>query len=163
MKYHSEGAKGIAFANKETNMCHRLFFFVVLLSLIPSQASSWDDKKTHPILTKQAVKNATDFEDVLNMQLGFEDADIKLSNGLETLSITDWLRKDSLKEDDPLCRAANHFHNPWKPWDESKMTDSIWILDKLCGAFTSFGAKYSNISWATGFRKTIESDPIDYY
>ena len=121
MKYHSEGMKGIPFANKEIDMCHRLFVFVILLILTPSQASSWDDKRTHPALTEEAVKRATGFEGLLTYQLGFEDADVILSNGQDSRPITEWLMEGSRLEDEPLCRAASHFHDPWKPWEESML------------------------------------------
>ncbi len=90
-------------------MYNRLFFFIILFALIPSQASSWDDKKTHPTLTEKAVKTAANFKDVLTSQLGFKKKfDEKLSNGKKTLSITEWLKLGSKKEDDPICRADDY-------------------------------------------------------
>ncbi|MCI5207548.1 MAG: hypothetical protein D3910_01865, partial [Candidatus Electrothrix sp. ATG2] len=135
-------------------MCHRLFVFVVLLILIPSQASSWDDTRTHPALTKEAVKRATGFEGLLTYQLGFEDTDVRLSNGQDTRPITEWLTEGSHLEDVPVCRAANHFHNPWELWKDSMLTDPTWFTKAVCSVFYSqFGIPYSNISWATGIRK----------
>ena len=72
-------------------MRRQLFFFILFLILTPLHARAWDDKETHPALTEEAVKNAKDFEKILNSQLGFEDADVKLSNGQKSLSITEWL------------------------------------------------------------------------
>ena len=106
-------------------MRNRLFLFIILFSLIPSWVGAWDDKNTHPALTLEAVDRATNFKDALKSQLGLEGEPIreKLYNGKNTYSITKWLTLGSEKEDDPLCRAANHFHNPWKPWEESMLTD----------------------------------------
>ncbi|MCI5207550.1 MAG: hypothetical protein D3910_01875 [Candidatus Electrothrix sp. ATG2] len=103
-----------------------LFFFIILFFLVPSWSGAWDDKSTHPAFTEQAVRNTVLFKKgVLKSQLGFEgQIEEYLYNGKNTLSIIEWLTRGSEKEDDPMCRAANHFHNPWKPWEESKLTDS---------------------------------------
>ncbi|MCI5142717.1 MAG: hypothetical protein D3909_13540 [Candidatus Electrothrix sp. ATG1] len=60
---------------------------------------------------------------MLKYQLGFKDDDVKLSKGQHIYPIAEWLELGSKKEDDPMCRAANHFHDPWKPWDKSELTD----------------------------------------
>jgi hypothetical protein len=106
-------------------MRNRLFFFIILFSLIPSWSGAWDDKSTHPTFTEQAVRNTVLFKKgVLKSQLGFEgQIKEKLYNEKKTHSIIEWLALGSEKEDEPMCRAANHFHDPWKPWDKSELTD----------------------------------------
>jgi len=105
-------------------MCHRVFFFIILLVLIPSQASSWDDKNTHPALTAEAVDQAKEFKYVLTSQLGFEgEIGEELYNGKESRTISEWLVEGSHLGDVPACRAANHFHNPWEVWKDSMLTD----------------------------------------
>ncbi|MCI5142715.1 MAG: hypothetical protein D3909_13530 [Candidatus Electrothrix sp. ATG1] len=102
-----------------------LFFFIILFFLVPSWSGAWDDKSTHPAFTREAVNRTTLFKDALKSQLGFEgQIKEKLYNEKKTHSIIEWLALGSEKEDEPMCRAANHFHNPWKPWEESKLTDS---------------------------------------
>ncbi len=132
-------------------MCKQFFGLMILFCLIPSWIYAFDHKQTHPELTTQAVKNTEYFENVLKMQLGFEDADKLLNNGEHTYSITKWLKEGSKEEDDPACRAASHFHNPLKPWTESRLTDPLWIVDRWCEISSPFREKYSNVSWATGF------------
>ncbi|MCI5141459.1 MAG: hypothetical protein D3909_06990 [Candidatus Electrothrix sp. ATG1] len=104
---------------------NRLVIFIFLLFLLsPSLAGAWDDKKTHPTLTLQAIRNTKDVKDVLTSQLGFEkNFDEKLYNGNDTFTITKWLTEGSHLEDVPTCRAANHFHNPWELWKDSMLTD----------------------------------------
>ena len=99
-------------------MYNRFFFFlIVLFALTPSRARGWDDVETHPAFTEEAVKKAEGFKDALTSQLGFEgEIGEELYNRKENHNITKRLTEGSRKEDEPLCRAANHFHNPWEPW-----------------------------------------------
>jgi len=78
--------------------------------------------------------------------------DQELNNGSKIRTITLWLEDGSREEDEPNCRAANHFHDPLKSWETSQLTDPIWAVDRFCEATTRFRTKYSNISWATGIR-----------
>ncbi|WLE97334.1 MAG: hypothetical protein QTN59_00575 [Candidatus Electrothrix communis] len=115
-------------------MYNRFFFFlIVLFALTPSQTRGWDDIETHPAFTEEAVDRAKDFKDALTSQLGFEgEIREKLYNGKSTHSIIKWLQDGSEKEDNPMCRAASHFHDPWKPWEESKLTDPAWYVNLYC-------------------------------
>ncbi|MCI5120785.1 MAG: hypothetical protein D3908_06275 [Candidatus Electrothrix sp. AUS4] len=108
---------------KGIDMHGKFFFFIVLVVLTPSWVIAWDDVDTHPAITERAVDKTKDLKSALKDQLGLEDIDTKLSDGLNSYSIKRWLQTGSRLEDDPLCRAANHFHNPWKPWDQSELTD----------------------------------------
>jgi hypothetical protein len=96
----------------------------LLLSLAPSQTRAWDDKKTHPTLTEIAVNKATGLKDALKSHLGFEEKlNKKFYNDHDKYTITEWLQEGSHLEDVPVCRAANHFHNPWELWKDSMLTD----------------------------------------
>ncbi|MCW5211032.1 hypothetical protein VU03_04850 [Desulfobulbus sp. N3] len=100
-----------------------VFTFLSFL-LSPSQATAWDDIETHPAFTEEAIKRTKSFKDALTSQLGFDKIfDEKLYNGKDTQSITKWLQEGSEKEDNPMCRAASHFHNPWEVWKDSMLTD----------------------------------------
>jgi hypothetical protein len=134
-------------------MYKHFFYLVVVLSLVPpTLACAFDNKQTHPLLTEIALTNTEHFDSILKVQLGIDEG-VKgmLNNGEDTYSITKWLREGSKEEDDPACRASSHFHNPLKSWNESKLTDPIWLVDLWCDASSPFLEKYSNVSWATGF------------
>ena len=129
--------------------------WLVILSLLVSVASSYayDNKKTHRTITEKAVNHVLTSTTVLQEQLGFTQRyQQKISNGNKVQKITLWLQDGSQEEDEPNCRAANHFHDPLKSWETSQLTDPIWAVDRFCEATTRFRTKYSNISWATGIR-----------
>ena len=50
-----------------------------------------------------------------------------------------------------MCRAGNHFHNPLKPWDEAKLTDTVWLYEFAKCDRGPYAEEYSNLVWATGF------------
>ena len=140
--------------------CSIIVFFVN-----SSLAFAYDNKKTHPSITKEAVGKAAESDLFLQEQLGFvEGYRQNLNNGYRIRTITDWLKDGSTKEDEPNCRAANHFHDPLKSWESSQLTDPIWAVDRFCEATTRFRTKYSNISWATGIRNSdgdLMSDDVN--
>jgi len=153
MKLHSENRKKINGVKRGNKMYKYLLYLIIMFLVHSSLAFAYDNKKTHPSLTEKAINNAIDSETVLIEQLGFlEGYGQELNNGSETQKIIDWLKDGSKEEDEPNCRAANHFHDPLKPWEDSKLTDPIWIVDWFCEATTKFRTKYSNISWATGIK-----------
>ena len=88
-------------------------YFITLCLLFPSWASAWDDIHTHPAITEEAVDNVKVFDDFLITQLDIKNINTeRLSNGKDAKTITQWLQTGSTEEDKPMCRAANHFHNP---------------------------------------------------
>ena len=135
-----------------------LKYFVSLIIVCVGYSTisfAYDNKKTHPSLTEKAVEHAEESNTFLKEQLGFTRGYTQfLSNGIKNRKITDWLQDGSKEEDEPACRAANHFHDPLKPWEESQLTDNVWYLDTFfCKPFyPGFRTKYSNISWATGIK-----------
>jgi hypothetical protein len=60
-------------------------------------------------------------------------------------------------EDDPKCRASNHFHNPLNsiPWTNAFMVDDPFYVSGWCSSSLNDGgkwaSKYSAVSWATGY------------
>ncbi|HID70853.1 MAG TPA: hypothetical protein EYP35_10470 [Desulfobacterales bacterium] len=100
-------------------MINVLISLIVIFSLAPSTSLAYDNKQTHPLLTEKAIEQSQNFLNVLQKQLGFEDAGKEMSNGEKVQSITEWLKVGSKEEDEPSCRAANHFHDPLKPWESS--------------------------------------------
>lgn len=134
-------------------MSKNIVLLTFLFFMIPFWGYAFDNKQTHPLLTEKAVENATILDDMLKTQLGFaEGVREKLRNGeITPQAITEWFKTGSKEEDEPACRAANHFHDPLKDWSQSKLTDTVWIVDRWCDATSPFREKYSNISWATGY------------
>ena len=134
-------------------MNNLLWLLIISLMLSVDSSYAYDNKQTHRTLTEKAVGNVVTSATVLRQQLGFLDEyRTKLNNGNKSQKIIEWLQDGSTEEDDPLCRATNHFHDPLKEWKDSQLTDPVWIVDRICEETTEFYIKYSNISWATGIK-----------
>ena len=148
-------------------MLRYCLLFIMLCFLFPSWIYGWDDQNTHPTITDEAIKHAKDLESFLTTQLGIED-DTELNNGEHNKNIIEWLQTGSTEEDDPMCRAANHFHNPLKHWKEAMLSDNSQAIDIICKSiptFSAYSTKYSNLVWATGLVDTDQtrlSPPVNY-
>jgi len=93
--------------------CSIIVFFVN-----SSLAFAYDNKKTHPSITKEAVGKSVESDLFLQEQLGFvKGYRENFNNGHKTRKIIEWLQDGSKEEDVPNCRAANHFHDPLKSWE----------------------------------------------
>ncbi len=131
------------------------FIFIVLIIFKCSLFSyAYDDRITHPEITKNAVKSSK-VGNYLKQNLGNQ-----FSSGTETIvngiAVLDWLTKGSTDEDTPNCRASNHFHNPLLPWDQSYMSDDVTpVASKIRDFCNVTGWPYllrkSNVTWATGY------------
>ena len=66
--------------------------------------------------------------------------------------LSEWLARGSRVEDDPMCRATNHFHNPRRDWMESGMRDQPGFVDWRCSIseYPTENLK-SAVHWATGY------------
>ncbi len=123
---------------------------VLVQTLLVSNIFAFDDKVTHPHLTRISAEKSnlgTYFRSQINLQDGIQT----LLNGK---SIVRWLQYGAEMEDDPACRASNHFHDPYKSWSEAGLTDNLWVVDLIC-IFQESGQYppdeiYSNLTWATG-------------
>lgn len=66
-----------------------------------------------------------------------------LGQGIETVFMAkraqQWLRDGGQLEDEPACRASNHFHNPLNffTWTNSNMSDMPWPLSGAVSSATS--------------------------
>lgn len=76
-----------------------------------------------------------------------------LKTTLGSKNILKWLQYGAEMEDDPVCRAGNHFHNPYLYWTESGLSDTLWPVDLYCYATIEFppSSIESNVTWATGY------------
>lgn len=135
---------------------HYSFFAIFLLLLLnATYAVAFDDQVTHPAITDKAI--TSQFDQYLKSYLGFQSGkQAELYLGNTKLSILKWLTQGSTDEDDPNCRAANHFHDPTKPWDQSQLSDDTTLLTDIIGLYCLnegwlFTNRKSDITWATGF------------
>jgi|GEM_PF-1138148 len=131
----------------------RITSVVVFLLLVVNctMVHAWNDKVTHPDLTKIATGIKVNDEDeaplletYLRDNLGFRDAfEETLPYKSKQKSILDILKEGSKEEDSPIKRSFNHFHEPI----------SNLGLNQLCWPFNP--DKYvwkgeSALGWARG-------------
>jgi hypothetical protein len=134
--------------------------FIVLMS--PSIIAAYNDDITHPHITERAIE-ISNFDTYLQNNLGFTKSKDPNQPGtfFKGHYVTELLQKGSELEDDPACRASNHFHNPLLDWDVSGLADTLWPVNLWCYGLGS--GQYppddisSNITWATGY---LSSDSI---
>jgi hypothetical protein len=124
--------------------------------LIPSISYSFDDRETHPRITRSAV-SSSNIGSMLRDDLGYiasTETEIRGQTG-RTFSIMDWVRLGSVEEDDPACRASHHFHHPLRPFLNSGVTDQPLFIRLYC-LTTGHPNIFSNVTWATGYTSPIE-------
>ena len=120
-----------------------------------SSALSFDDQITHPDLTDKAVESSM-LDKYLKTNLALDKGlNAKFPSNTET-TVKDLFKKGATDEDDPICRASNHFHNPLLNWDQSYMTDDIltWkgrLVRSRCEEEWPYSERLSNVIWATGY------------
>ncbi|MCP4021746.1 MAG: hypothetical protein GY729_07880 [Desulfobacteraceae bacterium] len=106
-------------------MIKQIFYSIAFCMLITSSAFAFDNKSSHPTITQKALKDNITFKTKLKENFGFEDGlKTNLPNGLtdgrkKHRTITEWLKQGAYEEDEPQCRASNHFHNPLLPWEQA--------------------------------------------
>jgi len=125
-----------------------LIQFIILFMSLSSTVLAFDNDITHTFLTETAIQNSG-IGDIISR-------DLKLPEGIKAYVhgkfISDWLKEGAFQEDEPDCRASNHFHNPLRTWTASHMTDRPWLIDFCCS-----GGEYppenitANVTWATGY------------
>lgn len=136
--------------------------------------AAYDDELTHPQITESSVtKSLLKSKKYLSVNLGegFSNDYDSIVNGKKVI---EWLMDGATDEDDPHCRAASHFHNPLKFWDESALSDTNETLTGVginlrcfIGAYSDRYSihKYSNLTWATGYTSptSVDSDTGNDY
>jgi len=135
---------------------------VVYFIITASNAYSFDDQETHPDLTERAIINSS-FNSYLVNTLGITEGVEKKFKGISLFSsnksVMEWMKKGSTDEDDPPCRASNHFHNPRLPWDQSYNTDAPEYISFWCHNVPPTWPLFSNITWATGLTQKSQTTP----
>jgi len=110
----------------------RLLPLLTLLGVV-GPGTAFDDQSTHRILTETTVPQSR-LDSVLKRELGFAD-------GAETVLASHGRRQDarsllaigSILEDDPACRASNHFHNPLRGFSSAQLGDLRTVVEAVCG------------------------------
>lgn len=130
------------------------FFLLCLVTLICEHAMAWNDDFTHPKITATAII-ASDVSKYLIDNLNLKNG---VHSSFGDRSAFDWLQTGAELEDDPACRASNHFHDPLKPWSQAGLTDTWWPVDIWCYLGGQFPPDQisSSLTWATGF---LSADP----
>jgi hypothetical protein len=142
----------------------------MIILLIPLTSLAFNDELTHIELTRRAISTFnSDINNYLGENLGIEKGTKKI---IGDRTIKEWLEYGSEMEDDPPCRAANHFHNPSLLWENAGLSDHYFPVDIFCifGDYKPL-ALPSNLTWATGFfsrspdslnTKIIEENTYDW-
>lgn len=138
-------------------MKKNIFVILVVTILFPIKGFAWNDEVTHPNITSHAVLSSG-LDAYLQNNLGFTESQDPNKPGtlLNGKYVTKEIAHGAKREDDPACRASNHFHNPLaKNWYSARLTDTWWLTDIWCWGF-GYG-QYpssqicSNLTWATGY------------
>ncbi len=96
-----------------------LMLIVTVISMYSGKIFAWNDEFTHRSLTGFAIRSSK-VGDYLRDYLGMHQG-IETTIGNEVLA--ELIKKGSQAEDEPLCRASNHFHTPHRDWKESYMSE----------------------------------------
>ncbi|ABK18036.1 hypothetical protein Sfum_2355 [Syntrophobacter fumaroxidans MPOB] len=128
----------------------RLLYLISILFLFGyTSVEAFDNRETHPALTDSAVRQVrasldSHFKDKLILPQGLDTP----LHGRPTL---DWLTFGADREDVPICRASNHFHNPRNDlsWTESGMSDEPWYVSLYCVDIPVTSA----VAYATAYRE----------
>ncbi len=132
---------------------------LVAMATPPHFADGFDDITTHVQLTAVSTLRSS-VDRVLKTELGLRAgsaADLR-SGGGRSQTVAEWLQIGSRLEDEPPCRAGNHFHNPLRPFTTSQVSDRPDFINFWCG-FTEFTPIRSNVMWSTRFVSPTEQGP----
>jgi hypothetical protein len=130
---------------------------VPFILLATTKVEAFDNKVSHVDITSKAATTNINFQNYLKQNLGFEDKLNTIIPNNSGTKIIDWLTSGSDLEDVPVCRAANHFHNPIHTgdWKQSQSTD-VWPQDQIC-QHDGWTPRYSNVTWATGLASPTDT------
>lgn len=125
----------------------------------PTAVKAFDDLDTHPRITRGAIARSN-LNEVLIGDLGLRDGiqtQLQHPSGARA-TISKWLEDASRLEDNPACRAGNHFHNPLKSFMSSGVTDRPFFINSVC-ASTPFATIISAVRWGTGYTDPATRGP----
>lgn len=123
---------------------------LILVLIWNSSVNAYDDKITHPEITKKAIASSN-LESYLTGNFGN-----KFANGVEKTfingkSVRNWLTTGATAEDAIICRRSTHFLNPLRQWIYAGMNE--FLINDKCTSYQQPGAvsKYSALAWGTGY------------
>jgi hypothetical protein len=116
------------------------------------------NESTHRAINAQAGQGSQ-LDATLRNSLGFlfgADTPIRDRNGTTNVnglvnSALDWVVLGGVKEDDPYCRAARHFHDPLQPWDTAGLRTLNPFIVGACSAQTYA----SSVRWGQDANQSI--------
>lgn len=114
-------------------MTKRIFktvLFLYFIVLFPIKGIAYDSDNVHPKVNEEASKQSINLGAVLK-NLGFEKGVNSIVNNQE---IYKWFREGGIKEDSPIYRANNHFHDPLKLWNSAGLSGNWLGLSSLVWA-----------------------------
>jgi hypothetical protein len=104
---------------------------LIVLLCISTNIFAWSGGKTHPPITKEAIKKKTTlFDEFLETQLNLDgglDYQPQYTQDGEYQKIIDWITYGSENEDAPIPRVYTHFHNPTFPWTSAGLSSHNWV------------------------------------
>jgi Tol biopolymer transport system component len=138
------------------NLCLLIACITIVFSI---DAWAWNDDVTHPHLTRTAIQKS-EMAKYLENQLNSTEG---INTVLGGKTIFRWIQEGALLEDDPACRASNHFHDPLVPsWEDAGLSDMQGLVKLWCWGFGvgEFPPNEisSSVTWATGIRSP---QPLD--
>lgn len=121
-------------------MKYGLLVLLLCFSLIPSAVFCFDNNETHPKLTTQAILSAR-MDAILKQNLGITkgiNQALTFPSGITSrinspAPILEIIKDGAYAEDIPMCRAANHFHDPIK---NMGLSDVLYSAADPCGILT---------------------------
>jgi len=123
-----------------------IFYLFLIFLFIKANIFAYDSDYIHPTINKNAVIQAKQLNLALR-NIGFESGHDTYLNGKKTFL---WFSEGGTKEDSPIYRANNHFHDPLKPWSSAGLKDSllgrssiVWAQDQKLMSLVAGG----NWSW----------------
>lgn len=141
-----------------------ILIIVAFVAISGTETFAWNDEITHPHVTFESVRFSS-FGKFTEEQLKLADGAFTNLNGKR---LHEWLQHGAEQEDYPSCRASNHFHDPYKPWDQSGLSDTQWLVELWCWGLGMgqypFSDISSNLTWATGYSSetTLNHERMDF-
>jgi hypothetical protein len=113
-----------------------LLIMTLNLILFVTDIAAYDSDYVHPQVNEKASRVSPNLKTVLQ-NLGYAKG-VDDSFGINTSKrLFDYFRDGGTKEDSPIYRAFNHFHDPLKSWDSAGLSGSwlgtsslIWAQDQ---------------------------------
>jgi len=139
---------------------NKIFFYLsIMIIFFSKELFAFDNVRTHPEITKKAIENSYNLSSYLKKSLNLPEESLPLVS-FEKI-IMEWLMEGSYLEDEPNCRASNHFHNPIQSWDVSGVKDLPTIFCALDDEYPPRNIN-SAVHWATGYVDSApDGDKVD--